>query len=61
MLVAVQSVTEELPDITATVFAGRQADTVDDDQADIGTGRPSIEIRRSNAFRALQPAGIIDD
>ena len=54
MFIRVKAVGKQLVDLRAAVFAGRQADTVDNDQVDAGIRRAFIAVRRGQLARLKQ-------
>ncbi len=49
MRIAIEAVRKQIFNVRATELAGRQADVMDDQQADLGTFRSRIEIRAIGA------------
>ena len=54
--IEVEPVTEQVGNIRAAEFAGRQADIVDHQQVDRAIGRPRVAVRRRFAQRLPAPA-----
>jgi hypothetical protein len=60
MSIAIEPISEKIFDVMPTKLAGRQADVMHHQQANLGTFRARIEITTLSAPRLAAPASVVN-